>query len=53
MRKIATLAACMFIIAACAQKKQKTAADNEQPTTITWIEDKPGEIGRASCRERV
>ena len=42
MRKIATLAACMLIIAACAQKKQKTAADNEQPTTITWIEDKPG-----------
>ena len=41
MRKIATLAACMLIIAACAQKKQETAAKNEQPTTITWIEDKP------------
>ena len=42
MRKIATLAACMLIIAACAQKKQETAAKNEQSTTITWIEDKPG-----------
>ena len=42
MRKIATLAACMLIIAACAQKKQETAAKNEQSTTITWIEDKLG-----------
>lgn len=42
MRKIAALAAGLLIIAACTQKNQKTAADHEQPTTITWIEDKPG-----------
>lgn len=42
IRKIATLAACMLVIAACAQKKQGTVVENEQPTTITWIEDKQG-----------
>ena len=42
MRKIATLAACLLVIAVCAQKKKETAVNNNQPTTITWIEDKPG-----------
>ena len=34
-------AACMFMLTACSQKSNKTVIDNE-PTTITWIEDKPG-----------
>ena len=42
MRKIATLVVCQLIMVACAQKKQQTVADDEQQTTITWIEDKPG-----------
>ena len=42
MRKIATLAACLLVIAVCAQKKKETAVNNNQPATITWIEDKPG-----------
>ena len=42
MRTLATLAACLLIITVCAQKNHKASADNEQPTTITWIEDKPG-----------
>ena len=42
MRKIATLAACLLVIAVCAQKEKETAVNNNQPTTITWIEDKPG-----------
>ena len=34
-------AACMFMLTACSQKSNKTVINNE-PTTITWIEDKPG-----------
>ena len=41
MRKILTLAAGLIIMTACAQKSQKAIVKSE-PTTITWIEDKPG-----------
>ena len=34
-------AACMFMLTACSQKSNKTVIDNE-PTSITWIEDKSG-----------
>ena len=42
MKAITLFAACLLMMAACAPKNQKTAACDEQPTTITWIEDKPG-----------
>ena len=41
MRKILTFAVGLFIMTACAQKSQKAISQSE-PTTITWIEDKPG-----------
>ena len=41
MRKILTFAAGLIIITACAQKSPKAIVKSE-PTTITWIEDKPG-----------
>lgn len=41
MKKIFAIAAGLLMLAACAQKNQKVVGDNE-PTTITWIEDKPG-----------
>ena len=41
MRKIMTLAAGLLMMTACAQKSQKAAIQSE-PTTITWIDDKPG-----------
>ena len=41
MRKILTLAAGLIMMTACAQKSQKAIVKSE-PTTITWIEDKPG-----------
>ena len=40
MRKIITLAAGLLMMTACAQKSQKAIVKSE-PTTITWIEDKP------------
>ncbi|MGM9759233.1 MAG: MBL fold metallo-hydrolase [Parabacteroides sp.] len=41
MKKIWTIVAGLFMLTACAQKTQVGIADHE-PTTITWIEDKPG-----------
>ncbi len=41
MKKAFTLAAGLLVLTACAQKPQKAVVDNE-PTTITWIEDIPG-----------
>lgn len=41
MKKMFAIAAGLLMLAACAQKNQKLVSDNE-PTTITWIEDKPG-----------
>ncbi|MGM9698323.1 MAG: MBL fold metallo-hydrolase [Prevotella sp.] len=41
MRKILTFAAGLIMMTACAQKSPKAIAKSE-PTTITWIEDKPG-----------
>ena len=41
MRKILTFAAGLIMMTACAQKSQKATVKSE-PTTITWIEDKPG-----------
>ena len=40
MRKILTFAAGLIMMTACAQKSQKATVQSE-PTTITWIEDKP------------
>ena len=40
MRKILTFAAGLIMMTACAQKSQKATVQGE-PTTITWIEDKP------------
>lgn len=45
MKKIVTLVASMFLVASCSQKKASPATESDttaQPTTITWIEDKPG-----------
>ena len=33
--------ACVCLLTTCSQKSNKTVIDNE-PTSITWIEDKPG-----------
>ena len=41
MRKILTLATGLIMMTACAQKSQKATVKSE-PTTIMWIEDKPG-----------
>lgn len=41
MKKMFAIAAGLLMLAACAQKNQKVVSDNE-PTVITWIEDKPG-----------
>ena len=42
MKKILlTCAACLAMLASCAQKGEKAAALTE-PATITWIADKPG-----------
>ncbi|MGN0282079.1 MAG: MBL fold metallo-hydrolase [Prevotella sp.] len=41
MKYLFTFAAGLLMLTACAQKSQKAVADIE-PTTITWIEDKPG-----------
>ena len=41
MRNILTLAAGLIMMTACAQKSPKAIVKSE-PTTITWIEDKPG-----------
>lgn len=41
MKKSILFAASLLILAACAQKNQKSDI-NHEPTTITWIEDKPG-----------
>ena len=40
MRKILTFATGLIMMTACAQKSQKATVQSE-PTTITWIEDKP------------
>lgn len=40
MRKILTFAAGLIMMTACAKKSQKATVQSE-PTTITWIEDKP------------
>ena len=40
MRKILTFAAGVIMMTACTQKSQKATVQSE-PTTITWIEDKP------------
>lgn len=41
MKKMFAIAAGLLMLVACAQKNQKSVSDNE-PTTITCIEDKPG-----------
>ena len=41
MKKILTFAAGLIVMTACAQKSRK-AITHSEPTTITWIEDKPG-----------
>ncbi len=41
MKKLFTIVAGLLILTACAQKAQKVVAENE-PTTITCIEDMPG-----------
>ncbi len=41
MNKILTFAMASFCMVACAQKT-KDIAEVHEPTTITWIEDKPG-----------
>lgn len=40
MRKILTFAAGLIMMTACAQKSQKASVQSE-PSTITWIADKP------------
>lgn len=42
MKKLFTIATCLLIFAACAQKSQKVPDNNDEGTVITWIEDKPG-----------
>lgn len=42
MKKLFTIATCLLIMAACAQKSQKVPETNDEGTVITWIEDKPG-----------
>lgn len=42
MKKLFTIATCLLILAACAQKSQKVPETNDEGTIITWIEDKPG-----------
>lgn len=42
MKKLFTIATCLLILAACAQKSQKVPDNNDEGTVITWIEDKPG-----------
>ncbi len=41
MRKLFTIIAGLLMMTACAQKSENEVVDN-QPTTITWIEDVPG-----------
>lgn len=43
MKKIFTLATCLLILTACAQRSQKVPENDSKGTVITWIEDKPGE----------
>ena len=40
-KNILMATACVCLLTACSQKSNKTVIDNE-PTSITWIEDKPG-----------
>ena len=42
MKKLCTIAAGLLMLTACAQKHQKEGTARQEPTTITWIEDKPG-----------
>ena len=42
MKKIFTLATCLLILTACAQRSQKVPENDSKGTVITWIEDKPG-----------
>ncbi len=41
MKKSFTVVAGLLVLTACAQRPQKAVVENE-PTTITWIEDVPG-----------
>ena len=40
-KNILMATACVCLLTTCSQKSNKTVIDNE-PTSITWIEDKPG-----------
>ena len=42
MKKMFAIAAGLLMLTACAQKNQKEGAAQQEPITITWIEDKPG-----------
>ena len=41
MKKMFAIAAGLLVLTACAQKNQKEGVARQEPTTITWIEDKP------------